>query len=167
MLLLQWDLFYKYNPHVSPFHREHTSQPTSLIHTTSFILFHTTSHVISRFARNCFSTSCRPSSQVKWDGTPIGTLSIVILADDIDANARIHWLAVNIDPREHEFFIGQSGRCNWWQMLYNRCPAGRLPASTLELPNRWRRWRYTSFCPPADKEHRYRIRVFAQVSLWI
>eukprot|EP00300_Choanocystis_sp_HF-7_P024177 c25586_g1_i1.p1 GENE.c25586_g1_i1~~c25586_g1_i1.p1 ORF type:complete len:528 (-),score=84.49 c25586_g1_i1:372-1955(-) len=104
----------------------------------------------------------RPNPRVFWDGEPEETRSYVILADDIDSNGNIHWLATGIDSREHGFQMGVSGSCSWWQMLYKRCPKGKLPAATLELPNRWGWWRYTAFCPPDLEIHRYRIRVFAQ-----
>jgi phosphatidylethanolamine-binding protein (PEBP) family uncharacterized protein len=145
---LQWDIYYRTNPTVS------------LIKNLWFNLF----CLQICPSTHCFISILKNFEQITWDGVPDGTRSIVILADNIDNNAAIHWLAVNIDSRERAFREGQSGRCNWWEMLYRRCPKGRLPASTLEMPNYWGWWRYTGFCPPAQVEQRFRIRVFAQVT---
>eukprot|EP00301_Raphidiophrys_heterophryoidea_P027466 c9670_g1_i1.p1 GENE.c9670_g1_i1~~c9670_g1_i1.p1 ORF type:complete len:741 (+),score=155.42 c9670_g1_i1:57-2225(+) len=106
------------------------------------------------------------SPPVTWDGGGTDTMSYVVMIDDMDDDAAIEWLMVNIDPRDHKIPRAASGECPWWKLLwpwrYGYCYRHLLPGSAMELPNRDSRWRFRGFCPPNHQVHRYRLRVFAQ-----
>jgi len=106
------------------------------------------------------------SPPVTWDGGGYDTMSYVLMIDDMDDNAAVVWMMVNMDPRDHKVPKGASGECPWWKLIwpwrYGYCARKRLPGSAMELPNRDFHWRFRGFCPPNHQVHRYRLRVFAQ-----
>ncbi len=93
------------------------------------------------------------SPELKWDGVPDGTQSLVLIVDDPDAPdpARprmtwVHWVLYNIPPAARSLPAGVS--------------AGELPAGTLEGINDWKRTGWGGPCPPIG-EHRYFHKLYA------
>jgi len=93
------------------------------------------------------------SPQLKWDGVPAGTQSLVLIVDDPDAPDPsapemiwVHWLLYNIPAHENSLAEGVTEK--------------NIPAGTLPGINDWNRALYGGPCPPIGM-HRYFFKLYA------
>ena len=86
------------------------------------------------------------SPLLKWNNTPEGTKSLVLIMDDPDAPMGIwdHWILFNLPPETRELPENTQ----------------QLPAGTLVGKNSWGKNTYGGPCPP-DKPHRYYFKLYA------
>ncbi len=93
------------------------------------------------------------SPALSWSGAPAPTKSLVLIVDDPDApdpaNPKmtwVHWVLYNIPPTISE--------------LPQAVAASKLPGSTRQGKNDWKRTGYGGPCPPIGR-HRYFHKLYA------
>jgi Raf kinase inhibitor-like YbhB/YbcL family protein len=93
------------------------------------------------------------SPQLKWDGAPDNTRSLVLIVDDPDAPdpmapkmVWVHWVLYNLPPDTRE--------------LAKAVKPADLPCGTEEGINDWNRTGYGGPCPPIGR-HRYFHKLYA------
>lgn len=89
------------------------------------------------------------SPALEWSGTPAGTKSLALIADDPDApvGTWTHWLVWNLPP-DHSLAEGVQ-------------KVESLPDGTRQGKNDFRRIGYGGPCPPPGKPHRYFFKLYA------
>ena len=90
------------------------------------------------------------SPPLKWNGTPSGAKSLVLIADDPDAPGHtwVHWVVYNLAPATTE--------------LPEDCPKSQyLPGGAMQGINDFRHLGYGGPCPPPGKPHRYFFKIYA------
>ena len=90
------------------------------------------------------------SPPLRWEGTPVGTQSLVLLCDDPDApmGTWSHWVVYNLPAARRE--LGE-----------NQPPAERGPDGTIQGKNDFGRIGYGGPCPLPGQPHRYFFRLYA------
>lgn len=90
------------------------------------------------------------SPTLTWSGTPAGTQSLALIADDPDApvGTWTHWIIWDIPAK-------QAG------LAENVLKTEMLPDGTRQGRNDFRRIGYGGPCPPPGKPHRYFFRLYA------
>lgn len=89
------------------------------------------------------------SPPLRWSGTPQGTQSIALIADDPDAprGTFTHWIAFNIDASRSELPEGTGQTAGG--------PAGTLGENSFGNLG------YGGPCPPRGSSHRYFFKLYA------
>jgi Raf kinase inhibitor-like YbhB/YbcL family protein len=85
------------------------------------------------------------SPPLSWEAGPDGTAAWVVIAEDPDARAWVHWLVVNLPAQVTSL---------------ERDASGHLPAGAVEGETDFGPARYGGPCPPSG-EHRYVFTVYA------
>jgi len=85
----------------------------------------------------------RPPS-LAWSGVPSGVLELALVATDLDADNRVHWLVAGIDAT-----------------LTASLPGGDLPPGAVATRNSAGTPGYDPPCPPAGETHRYQFTLHA------
>lgn len=90
------------------------------------------------------------SPELSWTGTPSGTQSFALIADDPDAPAGTwtHWVLFNIPVSTASLAEGLS-------------KIDQLPGGERQGRNDFRKIGYNGPCPPPGKPHRYFFKLFA------
>ena len=90
------------------------------------------------------------SPALTWSGSPSGTQSFGLIADDPDAPAGtwVHWVLYNVPAGTHELAEGVR-------------KDEQLPDGTLQGRNDFRKIGYNGPCPPPGKPHRYFFKLYA------
>jgi Raf kinase inhibitor-like YbhB/YbcL family protein len=90
------------------------------------------------------------SPPLAWSGTPAGTQSFALIADDPDApvGTWVHWVLYNAPGAAHELAEGLKKQ-------------DQLPDGTLQGRNDFRKIGYGGPCPPPGKPHRYFFKLYA------
>jgi Raf kinase inhibitor-like YbhB/YbcL family protein len=90
------------------------------------------------------------SPPLTWSGSPSGTQSFALIADDPDAPAGtwVHWVLYNTPGGVHEFAEGVK-------------KDEQLSDGTLQGRNDFRKIGYNGPCPPPGKPHRYFFKLYA------
>jgi Raf kinase inhibitor-like YbhB/YbcL family protein len=90
------------------------------------------------------------SPPLSWKDPPAGTQSFALIADDPDAPAGtwVHWVLYNVPATVKELPEGVKKE-------------EKLPDSTLQGRNDFRKIGYGGPCPPPGKPHRYFFKLYA------
>lgn len=91
------------------------------------------------------------SPELRWDSTPEGTSSFVLIAEDVDAPSGVftHWVVYNIPSDVHHLPAGIP-------------PQEALPNGIKQGINSFGKLGYSGPCPPLqDRPHRYYFRLIA------
>lgn len=88
------------------------------------------------------------SPQLGWSNLPEGTKSVAISMVDKSADNFLHWLVINLDPKDSPLEEGASGK--------------NMPSFATEFKNDFGKDGYGGPAPPAGAgEHEYEITVYA------
>ena len=92
------------------------------------------------------------SPQLSWSGTPAGTVTLALIADDPDApgGTWVHWVIFNL-PGSLTALAEGVPKTDQLQHL----------GGTLQGRNDFRRVGYGGPCPPKGRAHRYFFRLYA------
>ncbi len=90
------------------------------------------------------------SPRLQWTGTPTGTRSFVLIADDPDApvGTWVHWVLYNLPADLQELAEGIP-------------PKDTTPGGGVQGINDFRKVGYGGPCPPPGKPHRYYFKLYA------
>ncbi len=90
------------------------------------------------------------SPPLSWSGTPAGTKSFALIADDPDApvGTWVHWVLYDLPANATELPQGVP-------------PSETLPSGGTQGTNDFRKTGYGGPCPPPGKPHRYFFKLYA------
>lgn len=100
-----------------------------------------------KYAKSQVSGGQNTSISLAWKNVPEGTKSIAVTIVDIDANNFLHWLVINIDPRDTPLKEGSSGKS--------------MPSFATEFKNDYGKTGYGGPAPPPGEKHEYEITIWA------
>ena len=83
------------------------------------------------------------SPPISWANVPAGTVELVLLVSDPEANGFIHWMVAGIDPSS------------------TAIEAGTAPAGSVQLNNTTGTTGYTPMCPPPGTSHTYEFTLYS------